>query len=712
MAAAGRTSARRGPAAGRTATRATATTRRVSAGELAWLAALPCAAVTVALIAALGPLVGDLLLPRSPVRFFEVDLRELAPEPHEQGRFLVALLGPLLLAGATALLARRGPRMRAALVQPLVWGAQAAVVAFAIVCVAIQRGLVFSYPNSQPTTQQYFTNATYVAAVLGAIAIVAAVRSERVRSAIARWARETTARRIGWTLAAALLIAIWLLHAFNTEHTVLNESRPAAYHLQFTLDETFAVIDGRSPLANFAAQYGSLWPYPVAAIMSLLGPSVGSFVALMLLIGGLALLAIYDVLRRVARSPLHGFLLFAPFLATSFFLLRGPLANRYTVATIFSDYPMRFAGPWLLAWLTARQLDRARGGRDPHPWPLFLAGGLVAMNNTDHGVPALAALLAALLWTGAGATDPAIPWRARLRSLALQALAGLAAAYALVALLTLARAGALPDPGLMVRYARLFALAGYAMLPMPVLGFHLVIYITFVATLAVATVRVLAGSNRAPRERALTGMLAFVAVFGLGSGAYYVGRSHPEVLVTSFAAWSFALALLTLIVVRQLAAAPRRWPQPAAAACLLAFCVAGCSLAQTPTPWSQLHRLRDTTPTTFRTPSGQSFVAAHVRRGERVAILQTLGHRIAANLHVTDVTPYTGQASMPAVDQLYDTLRILQAEGGTKVFITVGSAEIPDVRPALEAVGYGMTAEDREGDQLWVAGAPHIGGAP
>ena len=429
----------------------------------------------------------------------------------------------------------------------------------------------------------------------------------------------------------------------------------------------------------------------------------------MLLISGIGLLAIYDVLRRVARSPLHGFLLFAPFLATSLFLLRGPLENRYTLATIFADYPMRFAGPWLLAWLTARHLD---GGRPRSSWPLFLAAGLVAMNNTDHGVPALAALLAALLWTGAGATDAAIPWRVRLRSLAFEALAGLAAAYALVALLTLARAGALPDPGLMVRFAKLFAVAGFAMLPMPVLGFHLVIYVTFVATLAVATVRVLAGANRAPRERALTGALAFVAVFGLGSGAYYVGRSHPEVLVTSFAAWSFALSLLALVAVRRLAAAPRRWPEPAAAACLLAFCVAGCSLAQTPTPWSQIHRLQSTTPAYFRIPKGQRFIAAHVRRGERVAILQTLGHLTGANLHITDVTPYTGEASMPAVEQLEDTLRILRAEGGRKVFVAIGGPEIPDVRPGLEAAGYGMTAEDHENDQLWVAGAPHIGGAP
>jgi hypothetical protein len=699
MAAVGRTSAPLGGAgSGAAAAPPAATTRALDVAEIAWLAALPCAALTVLLIAALGPLVGDVLLPGSAIHFFEASQRELAPEPHEQGRFLVALAGPLLLAGATALLARRGMRLRSDLVRPLVWSAQAALVAFAIACLVIQRGLVFAFRGYNVITQQYFTNATLIASVLGTAAIVAAARSARVRATAARWARETTARRVGWTLAAALLTAVWLLHAFNTEHTVANEAQAAAYHIQFTLDETFAVLNGRSPLADFAAQYGSLWPYPVAAIMSLVGAGVGTFTALMLIASGIALLAMYDVLRRVARSSLTALVLFAPFLATSFFLLRGPLENRYTLATIFADYPMRFAGPWLLAWLVARHID---GARPRAPLPLFLVAGLVVMNNTDHGVPALAALVAALLWSGGRPTWP------RLRRLALHAAAGLIAAYALVAVLTLVRAGVLPDPALMVRFARLFALAGFAMLPMPVLGMHTIVYLTFAAALAVATVRALAPADDA-REgagRTLTGLLAFTAIFGLASGTYYAGRSHPEVLVTSFAAWSFALALLTLIALRRLAARPRSWPEPAVVGCLLAFCVATCSLAQTPTPWSQLDRLRDTSRVTFSEPTGQQFIAQHIRPGERVAILQILGHRIAENLGVEDVTPYTGQASMPAIEQLLDTVRMLRAEGGTKVFATVGAGdEIPDVRAGLEAMGFAMQAEDQAGTQLWVDG--------
>jgi hypothetical protein len=702
MTAAGRTSAQRGAPADRAATaaaEAASAARAPRAAELAWLLALPCAAVTLLAIVALGPFVGDALLPRPSLAFFAVPQLELAPEPHEQGRFVVALLGPLLLAGATVLLARRGVRLRSTLVRPLVWTTQAALVAFAVVCLVVQRGLVFVAPIVEPITQQYFTNATLVASAVGAVAIVLAVRSARVRAVAVRWARETPARRVGWTLAAALLVVVWQLHAFNTEGTVFDENPSAAYHLQFTLDETFAVLNGRTPLVDFTAQYGSLWPYPVAAVMALLGTSVGVFTGLMCLISAVSMLAVYDVLRRVARSSLVALALFAPFLATSWFLLRGPPANRYTLATVFADYPIRFAGPWLLAWLTVRHLERERDERATRTWPLFLVAGLVAMNNVDHGLPALGALLAALLWTAPLA-------RARLARLARDAALGLAAAFALVSLLTLVRAGALPDLALLLRFARLYAGAGYAMLPMPAVGVHLLVYVTFAAALAVATVRALRSAGEPDADRTLTGVLAFVAIFGLGSGSYYAGRSHPEVLVTSFAAWSLALALLTLLAVRRLAARPRRWPEPAVALCLMAFCVAACSLAQTPTPWSQLDRLRRTGEATLRAPAGQAFVAAQVRPGERVAILLQLGHRIAENVGVTNVSPYTTAFATPAVAQLQDVVRALRREGGRKVFVPTTPSAVPDVRPALAADGFGRVAADAEGDELWVDGAP------
>src|SRR4029077_1170332 len=111
-----------------------------------------------------------------------------------------------------------------------------------------------------------------------------------------------------------------------------------------------------------------------------------------------------------------------------------------------------------------------------------------------------------------------------------------------------------------------------------------------------------------------------------------------------------------------------RLPTIAEAACLFTFAVLICSLAQTPTPWSQATRLRDTGVAVYARPMGQPFIAEHTRPGEQVALLTQLGHRAAYNLRIVDVTPYTGGGSMPTVDQLEETLRLLREGGGHKVF--------------------------------------------
>ena len=74
--------------------------------------------------------------------------------------------------------------------------------------------------------------------------------------------------------------------------------------------------------------------------------------------------------------------------------------------------------------------------------------------------------------------------RARAWRLAREAAAGLLGALALVALLTLVRAGSLPHLGLLLEFSRLYGVDGWAMLPMPTLGLHLVVYVTFAAALA------------------------------------------------------------------------------------------------------------------------------------------------------------------------------------------------------------------------------------
>lgn len=653
--------------------------RRLSASELAWMASVPVGLLVAGAILILGPFVGS-LFPEAGVTFWPSTVTYT--EPTEHARFLIALTAPALLTGVVLFGPRRVGLLRPAVIDLLVRVSQIVAFSFVVLCVFLQHRYTFVWLTVRKVV--YFRLSTLVAAGVIAAAIAAVPAHDGSR----RWCRalfvESRTRRIVATAVAAIAIVVWMLPAVNFEDTIGRAHPAIADHIPFWLDEVYAALDGRFPLVDYAAQYGSLWPYPIAGAMALLGTSIGVFTIAMSVISAVAMLAMFDTIRRVARSSLAGLLLFLPFLATSFFMMKGPLENRYAIVNLFGTFPLRYAGPFLLVWLVARQLDGASPRRAG--W-LFFAAGLVVLNNADFGIPALGATVAALLWSRT---------RPGLARLAIEGAAGLAAAVALVSVLTLATAGGLPHLDFLFRFSRLFALAGWGMIPMqPTLGISTVIYLTYVAAIGVATVRAVGDED----DRVMTGLLVWSGVFGLGIGSYYMGRSHPEVLTNMFAAWALSVTLLFVLAVRAAAARPQRLPSLATVACLFGFGVLVCSLPQTPTPWSQVARLQRTGAPLYKQPLGAPFIAAHIRPGESVAILTGLGHLAAYDLGVTDVTPYAGVGSMPTVEQLDETLDELRAAGGRKVFFATPEqrwtqAEIPE---ALSQRGYRQVAAERYG---------------
>jgi hypothetical protein len=425
----------------------------------------------------------------------------------------------------------------------------------------------------------------------------------------------------------------------------------------------------------------------VAGTMALLGTNLGVFTIAMATIGGVAMLALFATLRRLTRNSVTALALYLPVLATGLFMMQGPLENRYAISNLFGTFPLRYAGALIVAWLLARHLDGAAPRRAA--W-LFGAAGVALLNNVEFGLPTFGATVAALLWAEGW------PSRRRLQRLALDAALGLAGALALVSALTLVVAGSLPHLELLVRYARLFALGGWGLVPMtPTIGVSTIIYLTYVAAIGTATVR----AANAERDRLLTGLLAFSGVFGLGVGSYYMGRSHPEVLTNMFLAWAFSIALLLVVAVRAISARVSRRPTLAEAACLFAFGVLVCSLAQIPTPWSQVARLQRSDLRIYEHPPGEEFIAKHTRPGETVVIVAPLGHRMAYNLGLVNVERYTGGESMPTVEQYDEMLEDLRAVGGRRVFL--GSAW-PGVGAALEERGYVPFARERYGMAEWV----------
>jgi len=659
--------------------------RPLEAGEVAWLAVLPLAALVVAAIVLLGPPLGHAAMEPGSTRFWP--WARAWPEPVEHARFLLALLGAPLLAAAIVVGHVRPPRLRPAHARALVALTQVATLLLLALTLLAQHEVLLNAAAPPGLPSRIFRVPTILAALALAVAAGVALARPAAARGLAALARETRGRRVGCLLVAILLSAVWLSAAFNTEHSI---GRAEAHHLiPWDMSETFAVLDGRTPLLDYHSQYAQIVPYLAAGALRLVGTSVGAWTGTMIVFSGLALLAVFAVLRRIARSSLAALALWVLFLAGTAFLA----LSRLSPLEIFSLWPMRYGGPYLLAWLTTRHLDGAAPRRR---WIVAGAAGLVALNNLEFGLPACAGAITAMAYT-----DPPRSWRAAGRFAAEMAL-GLLAALVAVTLLTLAHGGGLPHLSLLLEFPRIYGVDGWVLEPMAPMGLHVALLVTFMAAVAVATVRAVRGEEGA----ALTGMLVFSGIFGLGAGSYYAGRSDVLNLTSLFSTWCFALVLLTVVVVRGALRSGRR-PSPAGFAVLFGCGLFACAILQLPQPWRELHRVRQTTTSArYKQAAAVRLVKATTIPGQKVVILTGLGHRVAFDAGVVDVAPYSGFESMPTVGQLARTIDVARREGVTQIYID-DPLTFQGFDEALNAAGFVATAE--EGRYVMLTGSPPSG---
>lgn len=639
----------------------------------AWLWALPCAAITIALVALVGPPLSRVLYPATPLPVLPTV--EHNPEPVEGTRFLLSLLGPVLLAASIAFAA---PRLRISRRVGRVIAVAAQLVGLGVVVACFVRQF------GPDWRIEFFTEAQLVEAAVVAGLIAVAAR----RGWLTGWRSEPRVLRVVLPVVAAILTGIWFLSFINTAHDIC--SYGDCYNTAFMVDETFAVLNGLTPLVDHTAAYGSLTPFVFAPLMVVLGKTLLVWTILMWALTVAMLLALYGVLRRATHSSPAAFALFVPLMLFTYYAasrdLDAPIA-------IYQQVPLRTAAPFLLAWLVARRLDRGRGA----VWPLGFAAGLAALNNVDFGLAALGATVAALLWAE-------LPFsRQRLGRLAAGFALGLAGAYVLVAVVALIRTGALPNPAKAVAFARLYSLSGVGVWPLlRLLGLPLVIYLTYAAAIGVATVR----ARRGAENHTLTGMLAWSGIFGFGSGAYYMGASTILAIATLFPAWGLSLALLTIVAVRHLAANRDRLPAVPALATLFGIGLLASFALQPPArlaPWTQIDRIATTLPAYApddaepleapRDPLFERFVSSIadergrfvVQPGAPVALFTATGHLIADAYGIEDVVPYTGR-SVFTEEQLDDALGRLRAAGGNTVLVP--SLILPRVSDLLARRGF------------------------
>jgi hypothetical protein len=289
-----------------------------------------------------------------------------------------------------------------------------------------------------------------------------------------------------------------------------------------------------------------------------------------------------------------------------------------------------------------------------------------------------------------------------------------------VSLFTLARASALPRWDYANHFARIFAVEGFGMVRMPLLGLHVIIYMTFVGALVTAVSASIGPSP--PRNRTLNGMLAYSGVLGLGALSYWVGRSHPDAIFGMFPTWGLAVGLLGWWVLSSVA---NRSSVPAppsttvrilalpALSVLVTFGLMLMLVRQFPSPAEQIKRVTSKSETedsgpqvvAFGAPSSfdgvvaARFVSRQTEPGEHVAILASLGHLVAERSGVIDVAPYAHPDSIVFSEQMTFVLESIEDAGARKIFLGPTYPEIPTF---LRLTGYSMTGIDAESQlSLW-----------
>jgi hypothetical protein len=671
--------------------------RGLPASDFAWLGLAPTALLLLGALLWLAAPLSDVIYRGPTFDYFSGPAGLLNPEPVEGARFVLAVSAPILLSIAILIRARSGtnPGPTAAVI-----AVQLSGLVLVIWCLAKQKSAPDPLPASwgfDPAILPLWS--LLLGSLAGIILTVVALRvpewslprawltSEHPRLALA---------------AAAALTALWLLPAVFTNADIGGAQDTVLIHTPYHFEEYLAVLNSRTPLVDFIAQYDSLLPLLLAPVLSTVGASITSFTILMTVLSLGALLAVYAVFALVTERAWAALALYVPLLATSLYPIVDEGGKLTYNANIYSILPGRYFGPLVLGWLCARHLRKGR----PAPWLIFAAAGLVVLNNVDFGFPALAATIAAL-WLGSDSRQPA---RGRARQLSAHAALGLITALALVSLVTLARTSSLPHLGLLLYFPRLFGQQGFGLIPMPELGLHVVLYLTFSGALLTASVRHVSGTPNRP----LTGMLAFSGILGLGAGSYYAGRSATSNIISLFPVWGLAVALLALVSVGALRAARldrehrRRVVLPAMAA-LAALATMATAAVRFPEPWRQIDRLAssDGTPCPasepspsacrawsegrYESPASERFVRARTVPGESIEILGGFGHGIADDVGVVDVTPFTAPSIVTA-QQLERALGALRDDQGCKVF---SFASFPESRPYLRRDGFVRVAHDR-----------------
>jgi hypothetical protein len=222
-------------------------------------------------------------------------------------------------------------------------------------------------------------------------------------------------------------------------------------------------------------------------------------------------------------------------------------------------------------------------------------------------------------------------------------------------------------------------------------GVDAVVFLTTAAAFATGTGQALTRNGRPGIDgRMRVALLVYTGVFGLGSFAYFVGRSHPDVLYATWLAWSMALVALTWEAASRIHEAehiPWRF-LPASIMVFALTAVFGVGALQrigyVP---DQLNRIRATSPAGPLLAQGDTILYSRrcFPRGTNVMLMVPMGDRVAHAAGLHNWFPYNDRGSLVTYDQLHRTLDMVRSRRVTNILST---ALLPEVEAGLRSAGF------------------------
>lgn len=659
--------------------------------RLFWASVIPIALVSKWIVERLAPV----LAPRAvdPQEIQQAFLSGLAgacaPEPLELTTYALAVLVPALLMLIVGLVLNQlGAFRREEWQSP--WLDAAAIASQ--ICLVSYAGSSWLYENAHSWAGQLNNFARAQLVIGGCVAGYIGwcwLRPEPKRLLVASWQRLSTAHWLAWLIAIGWSVS-HLLGCVFTDENIGRASGTISYHLPFVMGEFAAVLNGRFPLVDFYPQYENLLGHLLHPYFAVAGLTVTTFTVGMSLLSLVGFLLIFRVLWRVTDSPWLALVLYVPWVAISLAEAETPGINPSNAFNYYAVGPVRYWGVFLLAYLSMSYLMAPRVGRLAQ---VSFFAGLVGLNNLDFGATSAVGLLTCAVLFPPSSGSAGRIWRI-LHALAIF-FGGVASALVAFSLVARVAYGVWPSVSALTQYQRTFAYLGFNMVAMPTDGLYWIIYLTYMVALVYVVFEAVSGDPRSvSRSRRLSlGMLAFGSVSGFGVSVYFVGRSHPGVIIAMYSSWAFVVALLLHRVLCDVQEKKRSHAvdgdiiDAIPVTAMLALC---CGLLpivlEVPNVSYEVQRLRQSGPVDTRPARLAKLVAKYVKKNQPTVVSYVNAHQIAQMAAVSNLFPFAHTGSVLLSSQIQPVLKSIERlpAGDQYVF----GAFWPPVAAALNRWGF------------------------